>query len=106
MTYKIGTRVKKVRGTCAGGTGVVVAGRTVDGATLERCQLIVPEADMLVKRDSEWVARDGSRRRGGEVGWAISSDWVPILPDGHRPAEQGSFEPLDHLLSRLKGVEA
>lgn len=30
----------------------------------------------------------------------------PILPEVHRAGEEGRCKPLDHLLSRLKGVEA
>lgn len=100
MTYKIGTRVKKVRGLRGiGVTGVVIeVGRpSASGWTIRI------RADSPICTVGEWSGKE----MGPRIDFFANPDhWDPILPDGHRAGEEGRCKPLDHLLSRLKWVEA
>lgn len=50
--------------------------------------------------------RDGiSTGRLGRILSTHTDQLEPVHPDGHRAGEEGRCKPLDHLLSRLKGVE-
>lgn len=100
MTYKIGTRVKKVRGLNAGATGVVC------GRNHRFLHEYDSEYNMAVRMDSEWVSISDHVFAAGDVCATRSIDWTPIVPDGHRAGQSDLCKPLDHLLSRLKGVAA
>lgn len=96
MTYKIGTRVKHATML---GAGVVVEidpedkyGMTV-GVRMDGPGLSWTDTDKL------------EPHAAGEVCFDYPHRWIPIV-EGHEPAEQDFVESLDHLLSRLKGVEA
>lgn len=103
MTYKIGTRVKKVRGhRNLGVTGIVCQGPTSNGQTFAHSKR---GSDMYVKLDCDAVTPGGRILDAGCVGMGKSENWEPIL-DRHEPCESEFKESLDHLLSRLKGVEA
>lgn len=97
MTYKIGTRVKVVWAkdtSLVGLEGVIT-------------QILGP-----------WPCRDsGDVRLGyglstspirwnGECWLGFAEDQLTPIVDSHEPAEKDFVESLDHLLSRLKGVEA
>ncbi len=108
MTYKIGTRVKKVRGDMnVGATGVVT--------TLDTCSPGVQRAvqavrrllgdgkwqkhfgDLFVRMDNAWQSPTG-HQPAGKTSIGYSDQWEPIIPDGHQPCEDGFS--LDDLLNR------
>lgn len=102
MAYKIGTRVKKVRGYGnVGLTGVVCVGPTVNGMTLD---MSVENANMYIRMDSEWINQYGSKFPALTVGMSNSSNWEPIIPDGAAPSELSYQELLESL--EEKGVVA
>lgn len=98
MTYKIGTRVKLVR----------------------VCDPLDPEADDWGTVGEEGIVIGGGRYfpdpeagydcivnfPGYEQYCAWNWQLERVTPEGHRAGQKGRCEPLDHLLSRLKGVEA
>ena len=100
MTYKIGTRVKKVRGRDnVGATGVVARASECIGNT---CEYLTRRRggvyDFYVKYDSSPIGGRGARVPAGV--WAASSgNWTPIIPEGHRAGEEGLCTELDNLLS-------
>jgi hypothetical protein len=101
MTYKIGTRVKKVRGRSnVGVTGVVARaseciGNTCEYLTRRRGDLY----DFYVRYDSSPIGYTGRRVPAGV--WAASSrNWEPILYR-HEPCETDFMESLDKLLSEV-----
>jgi hypothetical protein len=96
MTYKIGTRVKKVRGENVGRTGVVCAGPATHGFTLSSS---VVGSDMYVRFDSAWTNIYGDQFPAGSVGVARSWLYEPIL-DRHEPCEAEFKESLDALLTK------
>jgi len=69
-------------------------------------RIVAIEDDFLVSRYGVIDRAYNCITECGESCWGPGYCYETIQPDGHRPAEQGSFEPLDHLLSRLRGVEA
>lgn len=104
MTYKIGARVKKVRGTVnVGVTAVVCSGPTVTGGTLEDSK---HGADMYVKPDQPVRTYTGRIFPAGVVSMSDSRYWDPIIPDGHRPGIKDTCEPLDKLLSEVRHASA
>ena len=99
MTYKIGTRVKKIAGRLnVGCTGVVCCGPAVNGRTLidasEGC-------DAYLRHDAAWVSAVGGNYPAGTVSIIKCFQYAPITPDGHRAGEEGTCEPLDKLLSEV-----
>ena len=89
MTYKIGTRVKKVRGDFSGLTGRVIGYETVDDW-----------GDIRVAMDTPWESRGGFSWGAGEYAVCRSFEWEPIL-DLHEPCESEFKESLDKLLSEV-----
>lgn len=117
MGFKIGTRIKKVAGYETGATGVVVEGPCSDGRTIEEMQAFLLMAmkhpssevrtaaqsarntfldDMYVRSDQSFKNHAGRDFPAGTIATANSSQWVPIVPDGHQPCEE-SFN-LDDLI--------
>lgn len=96
MTYKIGTRVRKVRDSLnLGATGVVCNGPGVTGGKLEF------PGDMYVRHDQPWHSYSGHRFPAGTVSVSTGSDWEPIL-NSHEPCESEFKESLDKLLSEVR----
>ena len=82
MTYKVGTRVKKVRSNQAhnlGATGVVCSGPAHLGFTLDRSTI---GADIYIRMDQVWVTDSGREWPSGTVCMAISEQWEPVIPEG------------------------
>lgn len=101
MTYKIGTRVRKVKGNRnIGRTGTVCGGPAADGAVLAH------GSDIYVRFDAGWVSSTGEKWGSGTVATTVSSCWEPIIPDGHRAGVKGECSLLDELLSREVKNEA
>lgn len=101
MTYKIGTRVKKVGGKSEiGSTGVVVAGPNAVG------KMPYGEYDICVRFDNPWTSETGNKFPSDTVATTRSGDWTPITPDGHRAGVKGECSLLDELLSREVKNEA
>ena len=96
MTYKIGTRVK--HSVCG------VTGRVAEIDEEDPNRMTVG-----VAVDVSGVGYDGRGRQkswpAGDVVFDYPRRWIPVL-DAHEPCESEFKESLDHLLSRLKGVEA
>jgi hypothetical protein len=95
MTYKIGTRVRKVRGNAnIGRNGLVV---TVPWYY----QIFIGDGyDMAVLNDCSWENESGFVSPAGTISIDKSTLWEPIIPSGHRAGEQGTCDELDSLLSR------
>lgn len=88
--YKIGTRVKKVRGEQVGLTGVTCNGPDVAGKDL------LSHNDMFVLVDQPWTAGNNALRQAGKIGQTHSQYWEPIIPDGSNvPSEASINELLD-----------
>ena len=85
MTYRVGTRIKKVSGEYdIGATGLVV-GHTDD-----------LEWDILVREDAPWYDCDGGLHPTTIPSVTKSSQWEPIIPEGSNvPSEASIHELLD-----------
>ena len=97
MTYKVGTRVKKVSGADnLGATGIVALGPSVDGSNV-----LTGGTDIFVRMDREWTGYrdDGTGRTSwpaGSVCRTVASRWVPIVPEGSDvPSEVTIHQLLD-----------
>lgn len=99
MTYKPGTRVKKVRGrNNIGATGIVVdfeeAKRDLDG-------LLFPQSNLAVRHDTAWINFRGQKQPAGKVSFSAADEWEPIIPEGHRPCEDGFVLPIEDAMTKL-----
>lgn len=93
MTYKIGTRVRKVRGIAdIGMTGLVID--TDPDCALGYTILVRGDRPMTVKA---WGSEESWE---GPEAWGHPDHWVPIL-DRHEPCESEFKESLDKLLSEV-----
>lgn len=90
MTYKVGTRVKKVRNMNIGNTGIVV-----DDS--DHVNPLGGRYDCYVKHDQPWVADAGDRWPAGAIARTVSSSWEPIVPEGQKPSEFSYEELLESL---------
>ena len=97
MAFKIGTRIKKVRGACClGVTGVVSRGPCVSGTQLGTIGSRGKAFDMFVRLDAPFNAVNGRTGdvipnffRAGQVIVGVSDYWEPIIPEDHQPCEEG-----------------
>jgi hypothetical protein len=97
--YKIGTRIKKVKGSNLGNTGVVVDHpQDEDCMTIEDChEEGAFDYDMYVKEDQAWRDTEGNLWPSGSIAVTRSCDWEPIIPDGSNvPSEASIHELLDY----------
>ena len=93
--YKIGTRVKKVRGTNIGMTGIVCHGPALTGRSV-----LSSGENIFVRMDVEWDGyKDGvlkARNPAGTVGATHSDYWEKIIPEGSNvPSEATIHQLLD-----------
>lgn len=95
MTYKIGTRVKKVRGLNMGATGVVCE------KNVSFLYEYDPEYCMSVRYDGPWVSERGDAWGPEQISATSPAWWEPIL-DRHTPCESDFKESLDKLLSEVR----
>lgn len=107
MTYKVGTRVKKVRNINKGLTGVVVNGPDHYGLVLDGV------FDVYIRMDWPFIRfnrTDNSFIRIGEAGEVVRSnscDWEPILLDGLECGPLSAEELLESIQSGcLEAVDA
>lgn len=103
MTYKVGTRVKKVRGERnLGVTGIVVPYSECQAASNDNCT-----APMHVRVGVPWTmfsSKGSAPRPKGTVGCVRApfvGQWEPVIPEGHQPCET-SFPLLDDLLNKQR----
>lgn len=100
MTYKIGTRVRKIAGRFnVGCTGIVCDGPAAGGGVLDGRE------DMYVRHDTVWTSTSGRTWPAGTISRTASAIWTPITPDRHEPCEAEFKESLDELLSRENNNE-
>lgn len=92
MSYKIGTRIKKVRGAVnVGTTGIVHPGPTTNGHTLKYSTI---DSDIYVRVDQAVVSVSGNTIPAGLVVMVRSHDWEPIIPPGSNIPATHTFEQL------------
>lgn len=91
---KIGTRVKKVRSNHdtpshnLGLTGIVHPGPTDYG------RKIPYPGGMFVRTDAPWIATNGAKRPAGSIAHTPIKLWEPIIPEGHRAADEDFELPI------------
>lgn len=94
--FKIGQRVKKVRGSSnIGITGVVVGlycmepGSYPNGTPFwENINArLLRSSDVQIKMDQSWKSTSGSHTyEAATVSYGNSEEWEPIIPDGSAPS--------------------
>ena len=93
MTYKIGTRVKKVKGEDVGLTGVVCE-HNGECDTIENCHADgLTDYDVYIRIDQPTADVAGWMWPAGSVFVCRSFQWEPIVPEGQAPSEY-SFDKL------------
>lgn len=93
MTYKVGTRVKKVRGLYnVGCTGIVVG--HLDNDLLNDIEIKFDQESIIYHRRTGVVR---SVAPAGSVGPCESAEWKPILLDGLEAGDMSYEELIDSL---------
>lgn len=104
--FKIGTRVKKMRGgTNIGLTGVVVGLDHVapgqDHPMLEPMKCILCASDIQIRFDTAWVPKNDTKPMPpGSIGFGVAHEYEPIIPEGMKPSEFTSMEDLKEALKK------
>ena len=107
-TFKIGQRVKKVRGEYnIGLTGVIVAiGSYAPGLHEDGRQSTRDWTDIRVKSDRDWLNKDGKVRPQSVIAFSQSCDWEPIVDDGRKVMDWDAMGEMglspEHLLEVVK----
>jgi hypothetical protein len=79
-TFRVGMRVKQVRGQDAGATGTVAGFDVIEHNEVHGC-------DICIRHDGFGLDDNGELFEAGEILDCQSCEWEPIQPEGHKTVE-------------------